>query len=155
MKTTAGIAFFATLVKALEVCSGEQTHPLSENPGSVITKVSNVHTIKNGRINIISSFRENLMLYLSNSFFCYSEHHEPIAKLQFWPTPAFFVQDSDASQIAYSQSSMSICEEPEPTQKSSGLDSKASVATDSNEKNICLSCSSHSVLSAFNGRFST
>jgi len=63
----------------------------------------------------------------------FSNTLEPIAELQFWPTFALFVQDSNSSQIAYSQPSMSICEEPEPAQKSSSLGSKASFATGSLE----------------------
>jgi len=56
---------------------------------------------------------------------------EPVAKPQFWPDPALFGQDSDSSPTTYFQSSMSICEETRPAQKSSGLGSKASFATDS------------------------
>jgi hypothetical protein len=53
---------------------------------------------------------------------------EGIAKLQFGAKSALFAQDSDSAHIAYSQSSMSICAETEPAQKSSDLASKASSA---------------------------
>ena len=53
---------------------------------------------------------------------------EGIAKLQFGAKSALFAQDPDSAQIAYSQSSMSICAETGPAQKSSNLASKASFA---------------------------
>ena len=56
---------------------------------------------------------------------------EGIAKLQFGAKSALFVQDPDSAQIAYPQSSMSICAETGPAQKSSNLASKASFATPS------------------------
>jgi len=49
-------------------------------------------------------------------------------KLRFGAKSALFAQDSDSEQIAYSQSSMSICAEIEPAQKSSDVASKASFA---------------------------
>jgi len=59
---------------------------------------------------------------------------EGIAKLQFGAKSALFVQDPDSAQIAYPQSSMSICAETGPAQKSSNLASKASFATSSLDK---------------------
>jgi hypothetical protein len=56
---------------------------------------------------------------------------EGIAKLQFGVKSALFAQDLDSAQIAYFQSSMSICAESEPAQKSSDLTSKASFAISS------------------------
>jgi hypothetical protein len=53
---------------------------------------------------------------------------EGIAKLQFGAKSALFAEDSVSAHIAYSQSSMSICAETEPAQKSSDLTSKASFA---------------------------
>jgi UDP-glucose-4-epimerase GalE len=53
---------------------------------------------------------------------------EGIAKLELGATSVLFAQDSDSAQIAYSQSSLSICAETEPAQKSSDLTSKASFA---------------------------
>jgi hypothetical protein len=54
-----------------------------------------------------------------------------IAKLAWEANPPLFAQDPDSAQIAYSQSSMSICAEAEPVQKSSDLASQASCATPS------------------------
>src|ERR1043165_1069156 len=59
------------------------------------------------------------------------QYVEGIARLQFGAKSAFFARDSDSAQIAYSHSSMSICAETEPAQKSSDLASKASFATPS------------------------
>ena len=59
---------------------------------------------------------------------------EGVAKLQFGAKSALFAQDSDSAQIAYFQSSMSICAESEPVQNSSNLASKASFATPSTEE---------------------
>jgi len=58
---------------------------------------------------------------------------EGVAKLQFGAKSALFVQDPDSAQIAYSKSSMTICERNGPAQKSSNLASKASFATPSEE----------------------
>ena len=60
---------------------------------------------------------------------------EGIAKLQFGDKSALFVQDPSLSQIAYPKSSMSICAETGPAQKSSNLASKASFAIPSIKNN--------------------
>jgi hypothetical protein len=57
-----------------------------------------------------------------------AQTQEGIAKLQFGAKSALFAQDSDSAQIAHSQSSLSMCAETEPAQKSSALTSKASFA---------------------------
>jgi tRNA threonylcarbamoyl adenosine modification protein YeaZ len=53
---------------------------------------------------------------------------EGVAKLRFGAKPALFAQGPVFAQIAYSKSSMSICAETGPAQKSSNLASKASFA---------------------------
>ena len=62
------------------------------------------------------------------------QNKEGIAKLQFGAKSALFVQDTDSAQIAYSKSSMSICAETGPAQKSSNLASKASFVMPSEGK---------------------
>jgi len=59
---------------------------------------------------------------------------EGIAKLQFGAKSVLFVQDPDSAQIAFSKSSMSICERNGPAQKPSNLASKASFAIPSSPK---------------------
>src|SRR3989304_8987850 len=54
---------------------------------------------------------------------------EPVAKLQ-------FAHDSDSSPTAHSQRSTSICDEAEPAQTSSGLDSNASFSIGSLENAV-------------------
>ena len=56
------------------------------------------------------------------------QHEEGVVKLRFGAKSALFGQDPDSAQIAYSRSSMSICAETGPAQKSSNLASKASFA---------------------------
>jgi len=65
---------------------------------------------------------------------------EEIAKLQFGAKSALFVQDPDSAQIAYPKSSMSICAETGPAQKSSNLASKASFAIPSFEYLFYIDC---------------
>ncbi len=61
----------------------------------------------------------------------YLQTYEPVAKLQFGAKSALLPLDSFSPQIAYSESSMSICGEKDPAANSSNLASKASFATGS------------------------
>lgn len=63
---------------------------------------------------------------------------ERIAKLQFGPKSALFIQDLDSEQIAYPQLRMSNCGSAEPEQKSSNLAAKDSFAASSKEKKVYL-----------------